>query len=235
MIDALNELLEEFPRSGIWKFADTLRLRGAPWNHKRIYRVYCNLGLNLPRKTKKRVPERDPLPLVVPAQPNQVWSADFMSDSLYQGSRFRLFNLIDDYNREAIAMEVDTSLRSARLVRLFERIESERPLPDILRTDNGPEFLGEVFTNWCTEHGIFIDYIEPGKPNQNAFIERFNRSVRNEVLDLYLFRNLEQVREQISLWKMKYNELRPHDSLGGLPPVTYAKLNAENSSYDLSP
>jgi putative transposase len=235
VIDALNELLEEFPRSGIWKFSDTLKLRGAPWNHKRIYRVYCNLGLNLPRKTKKRVPERDPLPLVVPAQPNQVWSADFMSDSLYQGSRFRLFNLIDDYNREAIAMEVDTSLRSARLVRLFDRIKTERPLPDILRTDNGPEFLGEVFTDWCAEHGIFIDYIEPGKPNQNAFIERFNRSVRNEVLDLYLFRNLEQVREQVSQWKTKYNELRPHDSLGGLPPVTYAKLNAESSSYDLSP
>ena len=128
-----------------------------------------------------------------------------------------------------------TSLRSARLVRLFERINSERSLPHILRTDNGPEFLGEVFTNWCTEHGIFIDYIEPGKPSQNAFIERFNRSVRNEVLDLYLFRNLEQVREQISQWKMKYNEHRPHDSLGGLPPVTYAKLNAENSSFELSP
>jgi len=114
VIDAINELLEEFPRSGFWKYADTLKLRGAPWNHKRIYRVYSNLGLNLPRKEKKRVPERDPLPLVVPEQPNQVWSADFMSDSLYQGSRLRLFNLIDDYNREAIAIEVDTSLRSAR-------------------------------------------------------------------------------------------------------------------------
>lgn len=106
-----------------------------------------------------------------------------MSDSLYQGSRFRLFNLIDDYNREAIAIEVDTSLRSVRLVRLFERIRSERSLPDILRTDNGPEFLGEVFTNWCTEHGIFINYIATGKPYQNAFIERFNRSLRNEALD----------------------------------------------------
>lgn len=158
-----------------------------------------------------------------------------MSDSLYQRSRFRLFNLIDDYNREAIAMEVDTSLRSARLVRLFDRIKTERPMLDILRTDSGPEFLGEVFTDWCAEHGIFVDHIEPGKPNQNAFIERFNRSVRNEVLDFYLFRNLEQVREQISQWKMKYHKHRPHDSLGGLPPVTYAKLNAGNSSYDLSP
>ena len=139
------------------------------------------------------------------------------------------------YNREAIAIEVDTSLRSARLVRLFERIKSERRLPDILRFDNGPEFLGDIFTDWCTEHGIFIDYIEPGKPNQNAIIERFNRSVRDEVLDLYLFRNLNQVREQISQRKMKYNEHRPHDSLGGLPPVTYSELNTRNSSFELSP
>jgi putative transposase len=110
-----------------------------------------------------------------------------------------LFNLVDDYNRETITIEVDTSLRSAWLVRLFERIKTERPPPDILPIDNGPEFLGEVFSDCCAEHGIFIDYIEPRKTNQNAFIERFNRSVSNEVLDLFLFRNLEQVREQIYL------------------------------------
>jgi putative transposase len=129
-----------------------------------------------------------------------------MSDMLYQGPRFRLFNVLDDFNREAVAIEADTSLRSSRLVRIFERLKDERGLPDLLRVDNGPEFLGQIFVDWCQEHGILINYIEPGKPNQNAFIERFNRSLRNEVLDLYLFRNLAEVREVISQWRKQYNE-----------------------------
>jgi putative transposase len=167
---------------------------------------------------------------VVPQRPNQVWSADFMSDALYQGSRFRLLNVNDDFNRESVAIEVDTSLRAERLVRLFERLKVERGLPDMLRVDNGPEFLGQVFVDWCQANGVLIDYIEPGKPNQNAFIERFNRSLRNEVLNLYLFRNLGEVREIISQWRKQYNEDRPHDALGGLPPVVYAQRNLEDST-----
>lgn len=234
LIEALNSLVEEFPRSGFWKYVDVLANRGYGWNHKRIYRVYCALGLNQPRRTKRKLPVREPVPLVVPQGPNQVWSADFMSDALYQGSKFRLLTVIDDFNREAVAIEVDTSLRSERLVRVFERLKTERGLPDMLRVDNGPEFLGQVFVNWCQANGIFINYIEPGKPNQNAYIERFNRSLRNEVLDLYLFRNLAQVREVVSQWRRQYNEDRPHDALGGLPPVVYAAENSENSNLELS-
>lgn len=234
LITALNGLVEEFPRSGFWKYAGVLSNRDYPWNHKRIYRVYCALGLNLPRRRKRRLPERHPVPLVVPQCANQVWSADFMSDALYQGGRFRLFNVLDDFNREAVAIEVDTSLRAERLVRVFERLKAERGLPDMLRVDNGPEFLGQVFVDWCQANGICIDYIEPGKPNQNAFIERFNRSLRNEVLDLYLFRNLAQVREMVSQWRRQYNEDRPHDALGGLPPAVYAANNLENSTLKLS-
>jgi putative transposase len=234
VIAALNGLVKEFPRSGFWKYVDLLANRGHPWNHKRIYRVYCDMRLNQPRRTKRRVPERDPIPLVVPQRPNQIWSADFMSDALYQGGRFRLFNVIDDFNREAVAIEVDTSLRSERLIRVFERLQAERGLPDILRVDNGPEFLGQVFVDWCRDNGIFIDYIQPGKPNQNAFIERFNRSLRNEALDLYLFRNLAEVREITSQWRRQYNEDRPHDALGGLPPAIYAALNLENSTFEVS-
>ena len=234
LIDALNALVEEFPRLGFWKYVDILSQHGYPWNHKRIYRVYCDMGLNQPRRTRRRLPDRAPMPLVVPLRPNQTWSADFMSDALYQGRRFRLFNVIDDYNREALAMEVDTSLRSQRLVTLFERLKETRGLPDVLRVDNGPEFLGTAFTDWCRKNDIFIDYIEPGKPNQNAFIERFNRSVRHEVLDLYLFRSLDQVRELIEQWRTQYNEQRPHDALGGLPPRVYAERNPENSSLELS-
>jgi len=234
VITALNDLVEEFPRSGFWKYEGILGNRGYPWNHKRIYRVYRALGLNQPRRTKRRLPERAPMPLTVPERPNQVWSADFMSDALYQGGRFRLFTMIDDCNREAVAIEIDTSLRSERLVRVFERIRMERGLPDVLRVDNGPEFQGQVFVDWCRSHGIFIDYIEPGKPNQNAFIERFNRSLRNEVLDLYLFRSLAQVREVVSRWRRQYNEDRPHDSLGGFPPAVYAAKMLENTTLELS-
>jgi putative transposase len=234
LIDALNGLTQEFPRLGFWKYAGLLAQRGYPWNHKRIYRVYCALGLNQPRRTKRRLPERDPIPLVVPQRPNQVWSADFMSDSLYRGSRFRLFNVIDDYNRESLAIEVDTSLRAARLVRVFEKLKESRGLPDVLRVDNGPEFLGEVFVDWCKANGVFIDYIEPGKPNQNAFIERFNRSLRNELLDLYLFRSLAQVRQLVGEWRQQYNNDRPHDSLGGLPPSVYATKDQKNSSLELT-
>ena len=157
-----------------------------------------------------------------------------MSDSLYRGSRYRLFNVIDDYNRESLAIEVDTSLRAARLVRVLERLKEVRGLPAILRVDNGPEFLGSVFVEWCQANGVFIDYIEPGKPNQNAFIERFNRSLRNEVLDLYLFRSLAQVRQLVGQWRTQYNEQRPHDALGGLPPSVYATQDRKNSSLELN-
>lgn len=141
-------LSEAKPGLGFWKLFRRLRRLGHDWNHKRVYRVYCLLKLNLRRRTRKRVPPRDPLP--VPVRPDQVWSADF--------------------NREALTIEIDTSLPSRRLVRVFEQLKSERVLPDVLRTDNGPEFLGEAFTSWCETDGIMIVYIEPGKPNQNAFI-----------------------------------------------------------------
>lgn len=157
-----------------------------------------------------------------------------MSDALYHGPRFRTFNVIDDFNREVLAIEVDTSLRAERLVRMFERLKEERGLPDMLRVDNGPEFLSQMLIAWCQVNGIFIDYIQPGKPNQNAYIERFNRSLRNEVLNLYLFRNLDEVREVVSQWMIQYNEQRPHDALGGLPPTVYAAQTLENSSSELS-
>lgn len=234
VIEALNGLVDEFPRLGYWKYVDVLSARNYGWNHKRIHRVYCTLGLNQPRRTKRRLPQRQPEPLLVPQRSNQVWSADFMSDALYHGPRFRTFNIIDDFNREALAIEVDTSLRAERLVRVFDRLKAERGLPDMLRVDNGPEFLSQTFVAWCQANGIFISYIQPGKPNQNAYIERFNRTVRNEVLNLYLFRDLDEVREIMSQWMIQYNEQRSHDALGGLPPSVYATQKLENSSSELS-
>ncbi len=231
--EALSALADNKPGLGFWKLFRRLRRMGHGWNHKRVYRVYCLLKLNLRRRTKKRVPTRDPLPLFVPDAPNRVWSADFMSDALYSGMRFRAFNVLDDFNREALAIEIDTSLPSERLVRVFEQLKEERGLPDVLRTDNGPEFLGEAFVGWCKINGVMLNYIEPGKPNQNAFIERFNRSYRSEVLNTWLFRNLDEVREITWAWMLKYNEERDHDGLGGLTPAEVL-ANARISTLEWS-
>ena len=195
--------------------------------------MYCRLKLNLRRRIKKRILIRNPLPLFVPEAPNRVWSADFMSDALYSGVRFRTFNVLDDFNREALAIEIDTSLPSERLVRVFEQLKEERGLPDVLRTDNGPEFLGEVFVSWCQKNGVMLNYIEPGKPNQNAFIERFNRSYRTEVLNTWLFRDLDEVREITWAWMLEYNEERDHYGLGGLTPAEVL-ANAKISTLEWS-
>ena len=233
VIDAINSLLDKHPRWGFWKCWKYLYKRYR-WNHKRVYRVYCKLSLNQKRRAKKRLPKRVQQPLLVPHQPNQVWSADFMSDSLYAGRRFRTFNVIDDFNRELLHVEIDTSITGKRLIRVFERLRLERGLPDTLRTDNGPEFLSGEFIAWAEEHGMTIQYILPGKPKQNAYIERFNKTYRDEGLDLYLFRNLNEVRETTYWWKIEYNERRPHDALGDLTPAEYLSKNAENSIVQLS-
>ena len=142
--------------------------------------------------------------------------------------------MIDDHNREALAIEIGTSLRAPRVVRVLERLKEQRGTPDVLRVDNGPEFLSQALVDWCKDNGVLIHHIQPGKPNQNAYIERFNRTYRNEVLNLYLFRSLDEVREITSRWIDEYNETRPHDALGGLPPCVYATKTAENSTLELS-
>jgi putative transposase len=157
-----------------------------------------------------------------------------MSDALQTGKRFRTFNITDDFNREALHIEIDTSITSERLVRVFEQLRREHGLPEVLRTDNGPEFLGEAFTAWAREAGMAIQYIQPGKPNQNAYIERFNRTYREEVLDQYLFTSLDHVREATWLWMIDYDEERPHDALGDLTPMVMRQQAAGNSIFELS-
>jgi len=233
VILALNRLVERRPRWGFWMCFKVLRRAKHPWNHKRVYRVYCDLGLNQKRRAKQRMPHRVRQPLEVPGQPNTTWSADFVSDALYRGPRFRTFNVIDDFNREVLAIEIDTSITGRRLIRVFERLELERGLPGQLRVDNGPEFLSADFTEWARARGMHIHYIQPGEPNQNAYIERFNRTYRDEVLDVYLFRSLAEVREATYWWRIDYNETRPHDSLGDRTPAE-CLTTAENSTYELS-
>ena len=234
-LQQLQIIAERKPRWGFKKMNAYLRNQGYRWNHKRLYRVYCEMKLNLPRRKKKRLPERERQSMEVIPLPNQVWSMDFMSDALYAGRRFRTLNILDEGVREALAIVVDTSIPSGRVIRVLEQQMELRGKPAAIRCDNGPEFCAQSFIDWCNEHGIEIRYIQPGKPNQNAFIERFNKSYRQEVLNAHLFSTLDQVREISEQWRIKYNEYRPHDALGRIPPAMYMrKLKLENSNYELS-
>jgi len=158
---------------------------GHGWNHKRVYRIYCALKLNKRQKGKRRLPTRCPTPLVVPEAMNECWSADFMSDALWGDRRFRTFNVVDDFNREGLAIEVDFNLPAPRVVRTLDRIAAERGYPRKLRLDNGPEMVSVTLADWAEQHDVFLEFIKPGRPMQNGFIERFNRSYREAVLDMF--------------------------------------------------
>lgn len=225
VVAVLAELAERFPERGFDKLFQLIRRRGLVWNHKRVWRVYCLMQLNRRRRAKKRVPNRHPMPLMAGEQVNEGWSIDFMSDALWDGRRFRTFNVIDDFNREALAVEIDLNLPAARVIRTLERIAAWRGYPAKLRLDNGPEFIALALAQWAERKGIVLDFIDPGKPTQNSFIERFNGSFRRGVLDMYVFRTLTEVREHAERWVADYNHEIPHDSLDGLTPVEFRLQN----------
>ena len=222
LVAALQQLAEAQPRWGFSKLFYWLRNHGHRWNHKRVYRVYCAMKLNLRIHKRRRLPKRFPEVLEQPKLPNQCWSMDFMNDALLSGQRFRTLNLIDDYNREALAIEIDTSLPGQRVVRVLERLAAWRGYPKQIRIDNGPEFISTVLMQWGQEHPVRLHFIQPGQPAQNAYIERFNRTYRTEVLDLYLFQSLKEVRQLTEHWLHSYNQDRPHDALGGQTPIAFA-------------
>ena len=219
VIDALSALVEQHPAIGFWQAYYRLRLAGHAWNHKRVYRIYTAMRLNIRRRAKKRLPARVKQRLFVPKTANEVWSLDFMHDSLWDGRPYRLLNVIDDFNRQVLWIEVDTSLPSLRVIRVLEALEESRGLPEMLRVDNGPEFMSHRLDVWCKSRGVTLAYIEPGKPTQNGYVERLNGSLRRELLDAYVFRTLAEVREQAEAWQHDYNHHRPHKSLGYQPPL----------------
>lgn len=227
IIAALIELAERFPRYGFSKLFQLLRRRGHRWNHKRVHRVYCALKLNLRRKGNKRLPSRNPEPLAAPPNANECWSIDFMHDSLMSGHRFRTFNVLDDFNRECLAVEVDTSLPAARVVRTLDRIAAWRGYPAKLRMDNGPELISGTMAEWAESRGVALEHIQPGKPTQNSYIERFNRTYREEVLDFYVFSTLTEVREITEDWIKDYNEQRPHEALGQMTPTEFLEAHSQ--------
>jgi putative transposase len=236
VIRVLTAMVAKRPRWGFWKCFDRMRIEGHPWNHKRVHRVYCALRLNLPRRTKRRLPTRQPLALEAPSELNRVWSLDFMHDTLYDSRRFRTLNVLDDGNRQALGIEVGTSIPSQRAIRVMEQLIELHGKPAALRLDNGTELTSHAFVDWAKEREIALRFIAPGKPNQNAFIERFNRTYRTEVLNAYVFESIDQVQQITDEWLVEYNEQRPHDSLGRVPPLTYLprEITAGESSFKLS-
>lgn len=218
VINALQSLVERHPAIGFWQSYFRLRRSGLGWNHKKVYRVYTSLKLNIRRRHKKRLPTREKQTLFQPDAINQVWSIDFMSDSLWDGRKFRLLNVIDDYNREMLAMEADFSLPAVRVIGVLEFLIEFRGKPAMIRVDNGPEFISHKLEAWCRSHQITLVYIQPGKPMQNAYVERCNGSVRRELLNANVFYTLAEVRAYTEEWMEDYNRHRPHESLGYRTP-----------------
>jgi putative transposase len=223
VVNKLRELAEQRPREGQDKFYDRIRNEGLVWNYKRVRRVYLMLGLNHRRRIKRRVPCRTKEPLMEQVSANKIWSMDFMSDSLMSKRKFRTLNIIDDFNRAAISIEADFSFPSQSVVESVKRAIHENGKPEKIRVDNGPEFISSTFTDWCKKENIMIQYIQPGKPMQNGYIERFNRTFRQDVLDAYLFEDIMQVRIIAEEWMKDYNCSRPHESLNGMTPKKFAE------------
>jgi putative transposase len=232
VIHALQDLAFEHPTYGFRKLFAYIRRSGKTWNHKRVYRVYKLLKRNKKRKGKRRLPARVKQPLQQPTTVNRSWSMDFMSDSMVGNRKFRTLNVMDDCSREALAIEVDTSLSARRVIRTLDRIIEQRGKPLSVRTDNGPEFTSKDLELWAKEKGITIQFIQPGKPMQNGYIERFNRLYREAVLDAYLFFDLYQVKQLTEEWMIEYNQRRPHEALGNLTPEEWNK-NVSNNAISL--
>jgi putative transposase len=221
VIIGLTTLTEKHPAIGFWQCYFRLRKNGLNDNHKRMYRIYTSMKLNIRRRAKKRLPARVKQMLYQPDAPNKVWSIDFMTDSLWQGRTFRTLNVIDDFNRRVLAIEADTSLPALRVIRVLEKLKESRGLPEMIRVDNGPEFISARLDIWCKEHKVKLIFIQPGEPTENAYIERFNGSFRRELLNAYVFRNLNEFRHLAEEYIHDYNNHRPHKALNYLTPAEY--------------
>jgi putative transposase len=222
----LRALAGERRRFGYRRLTVLLRREGWRVNHKRVYRLYGQEGLQVRRRKRKRMGAVERQALAIPTRQNERWSMDFVADALTDGRRFRSLNIVDDFNRECLAAQVDTSLTGARVVRVLEQLRERRGLPQVLVTDNGPEFAGRAVDVWAYEQGVKLHFIEPGKPVQNAFIESFNGKMRDECLNEHWFATLGEARQTIEAWRRDYNEVRPHSSLGNRTPQEFTACAA---------
>ena len=204
-------------------------------NHKKIYRIYTEEGLQVRRKRKKGRSQVRGVPMLVPTRPNERWSMDFVNDSMATGRRFRCLNIVDDFTRESPAIEVDTSIPGARVVRVLERLAVTHGLPETIVIDNGPEFIGKDLDAWANKAGVKLYFIDLGKPMQNCYIESFNGKFRDECLNMNWFTDLADAKRTIEVWRVEYNEVRPHSSLENATPKKFATRIKEQNPMTLSP
>ena len=223
IIKKLQDYAEMFPTRGFDEYYGKIRNEGLVWNRKRVLRVYRSLKLGLRRKRKRRLPARVKQPLQQQQQPNKSYSMDFMSDALTTGRKLRVLNIMDDCTRESLAAYADFSIRAEKVVVVLQDIIAERGKPEQIRVDNGPEFLSKVFKEWCKKNEIEIKYIQPGRPMQNGYIERLNKTFREDVLDAYYFDTLEEIRILSDEWQYNYNNHHPHKSLKRKTPNAFRR------------
>ena len=211
-----------------WGFGlcfDYLRnIKKMRFNHKRVHRIYCQERLNLRIKRHQRIVRVTPLPLATPSRSNEVLSIDFMHDQLADGRSIRILNVIDDFNREGLIAEADFSIPAAKLTRYLDWLFEWRGRPKVIRSDNGPEFISEHYQNWAKKHGITLWHTQPGNPQQNAFVERYNRTMREGLLTPNLFSSIEDVQLLSTEWLWNYNNHRPHIANGRITPVQKREL-----------
>ncbi len=214
-------------RYGVGMIHLKLRQEGRLVNYKRVERLYQEAKLQVRRRKRKKVPVGERQPLLRPTAANQVWSMDFVFDRTADGRVIKCLTVVDDATHEAVAIEVERAISGYRLTRVLDRLALSRGLPKVIRTDNGKEFCGKAMVTWAHERGVQLRLIEPGTPNQNAYVESFNGRLRDECLNEHWFTSLLQARSVIETWRREYNEERPKKALGGLTPAAYAKQLAE--------
>lgn len=224
----LRELASELPRYGYKRLCRRLRKQGWSVNHKRIHRIYREEGLMVRKRKRKRLIRRGDRP-APPQRANERWSMDFTSDQLADGRRIRTFNVVDDFTRECVAIDVNRSLTGDRLVEVLDKAARSRTYPKAIVCDNGPEFVGRVLEQWAYAHDITLRFIQPGKPVQNCFVESFNGRFRDECLNEHWFTSMGDARAAIERWRNDYNEVREHSSLGGLAPAEFARRAMETA------
>ena len=212
---------EKLPGRGFPEYYKRIRKEGLEWSHKRVRRVYKKLGMSHRRKIKRRIPNPDKQNLLQPIYPNIIWSMDFMEDRLENGRKFSTLNIIDDYNREALSIETEFSFPSDKVVKILSRIIEWRGKPETIRTDHGTEFIAKAFEGFCENSGIEHRLTLKGKPMQNGYIERFNRTYREDVLDANIFESIYQVREKTEEFLEDYNNKHPHDRLNDMSPIEF--------------
>jgi putative transposase len=222
----LRELAAERRRFGYRRLHVLLGREGYRLNHKRVERLYRTAGLAVRKRRRKRVAATERAVRLVPTRPTEQWCLDFVSDALATGRRLRLLAILDVFTREALTIEVDTSLPGARVVRALEQVVAEHGTPVEIVMDNGPELTGRALDQWAYQQGVRLHFIEPGKPVQNAFIESFNGRLRDECLNEHWFVSLADARQTVEAWRQDYNQNRPHSALGYRTPAAFRHAHA---------